>query len=312
MTQLIRDLSRLQQLPTKRIVTIGNFDGVHLGHQALLRHLVAKARAQKVPAMVMSFEPHPQTFFAGSEAAPRLTSFREKFLLLAAQQIDILLLIRFNAQFAELSATDFIQSILHKTCRASHVIVGDDFYFGKNRTGDFSLLQQQNDFTVERMPAFFIDNERVSSSGIRQFLAAGDFDSAAKWLGRPWMMSGRVMYGAARGRTLGFPTANISIGHRLVPVAGVYTVRVHGIAKNSLPGVANVGIRPTVDGTKQILEVYLLNFSKNIYGQSVSVEFCSKLRDEIRFSNIDALKKQIHDDVVYARQYFILRGEKNV
>jgi len=189
------------------------------------------------------------------------------------------------------------------------LIVGHDFRFGKNRLGDFNLLQQQKYFTVEQMPAFLLENQRVSSSKIREILSAGDFVKAKNWLGRPWTISGHVMYGAARGRLIGFPTANIFLGERALPIAGVYMVRVHGINQSSIAGVANVGVRPTVDGTKQILEVHLFNFNGDLYGRRVTVEFCQKIRDEIRFANLDLLKQQIAQDADAARQYFILHGE---
>jgi len=305
MTQLIRDLSRLKQAPRHGVVTIGNFDGVHLGHQALFK----KMFEYNAPTIVVCFEPHPQEFFSHDKALSRLTSFREKFRLLSQQKIATVVLLHFNADFADWSAERFIEDILQTGLNANHVVVGHDFHFGKQRQGNIALLQQHKKFSAEEVPAFLIDDERVSSSGVRQLLAEGNFEKTVAWLGRPWTISGHVMYGDARGRSIGFPTANIHLGKRVLPIRGVYVVRLHGLKQKGLPGVANVGVRPTVDGTKQILEVHLFNFDENIYGQRIEVEFCQKLRDEKRFENLDLLVKQIGVDAEAARQYFQLRGE---
>lgn len=296
MTRLIRDLSRLQCIPEGGVITIGNFDGVHLGHRALLQKLTDYARSHRVPSAVLTFEPLPQIFFSGSKI-PRLTSLSEKFALMQAQGIDYVVVLRFNQAMADLTAEQFIQTILKKGLRAQHVTVGHDFRFGRGRAGNIDLLRQH--LSVEEMPAFTVENVRVSSTYIRELLNANGFDEAEKFLGHPWKMTGHVMYGAQRGRLLGFPTANIYVGKRVLPVAGVYAVKLDG-----LPGVANVGVRPTVDGTKQILEVHLFHFSDTIYGKKVQVEFCHKIRDEVRFANLDLLKQQIAKDAAAAREYF--------
>ncbi|MDX1901107.1 MAG: bifunctional riboflavin kinase/FAD synthetase [Gammaproteobacteria bacterium] len=303
MTQLIRGILHLKQVPSGGVVTIGNFDGVHLGHQALLNKLTQHARTHHVPSIVLTFEPQPQVFFSGIKK-PRLTSFCEKLALMQTIGIDYVVLLHFNQAMADLNAQQFIQTILLEGLRAQHIIVGHDFHFGRGREGDIHLLQQQKKLTVEEMPPFILENERVSSTCIRQCLSENDFAKAKHYLGYPWMIAGRVMYGAQRGRLLGFPTANIFLGKRALPVGGVYAVKLHGIAAKGLPGVANVGVRPTVDGTRQILEVHLFDFNGTIYGKRVQVEFCHKIRDEVRFANLDLLKEQIRKDAEIAKRYF--------
>lgn len=310
---LIRSVYNVRPLHQHGVVTIGNFDGVHLGHQALLSTLTSRAEQLEAPSIVITFEPHPFEFFAGdTPTIPRLTRFREKFLALSDCGVDYVMILSFNHALANLSATDFLEKILQQVLRPRHVIVGDDFRFGRKREGDFALLQsygEQAGFTVEALPALMFLGERASSTRVRKALMEGNCTLARALLGRPYTMLGRVRMGDQLGRQWGFPTANIYLHRRLTPVHGVYTVYMHGLSEESLPGVANIGIRPTVDGTRTLLEVHLLDFNRDIYGHEVRVEFCEKLRDEIRYPNIDLLKEQIAKDVLLAREYFKDKGK---
>lgn len=314
MTKLIRGLHNIASQHQGGVVTIGNFDGVHLGHQRLLAHLVSKAKVYGMSSTVMTFDPQPLEFFNRSQVTvPRLTNLREKFYHLADCGVDQVLVLSFDESLAALTAHDFVQKILYERLQAKHVLVGEDFRFGSQRLGDCSLLQKlgrECHFTCEMMPMQQIDNERVSSTRLRQALAKFDSAQVKKLLGHAYSMMGRVMYGAQRGRQWGFPTANIYLQRLLTPVQGVYVVRVHGVANQAWPGVANVGVRPTVDGTRCLLEVHLLDFDRDIYRQYVEVEFCGKLRDEKRFADIGLLREQIAEDVRQAREYFD-SGNKN-
>jgi riboflavin kinase/FMN adenylyltransferase len=287
---------------------MGNFDGVHLGHQALIKKTIQKARELKTTSLAILFEPQPFEFFARQTPAPRLTRWREKCCLLAEQGIDAVLVIRFNQAVANLTADDFVEQILKKALQTRHVVVGDDFHFGKGRLGNFAFLQEKG-LSVENIPTTELDGKRVSSTQVRNALAEARHDWVKQLLGRPYSMQGRVVYGDQRGRQMGFPTANINLHQVAVPVQGVYIVRMHGIAEKGLPGVANVGIRPTIGGTRSLLEVHLFDFADDIYGRHVCVEFCEKIRDEKRFPNLDLLIEQIGKDAKIARHYFEERGE---
>jgi riboflavin kinase / FMN adenylyltransferase len=307
-TKLIRSLYNITPAQQGAVITIGNFDGVHIGHQHLISKMIKMAKARGVPSLVITFEPHPFEFFGKDNITiPRITRLREKFSILADCGVDNVLILPFNQHLADLSATDFINHILHGALHASYIMIGDDFRFGHNRQGDFTRLKEQGTelgFSVEAMPTVIIDGERVSSTRVRRALAEGNHGLVKQLLGRPYTMLGRVRRGDQRGRQLGFPTANIFLHRKLTPVRGVYTVYVHGVADHPWPGVANIGIRPTVDGTRSLLEVHLLDFNQDIYGRYVRVEFCEKLRDEVRYPNLDLLKEQIANDVVAARGYF--------
>lgn len=311
-TKLIRSLKQVAPAEQGGILTIGNFDGVHLGHQQLLAKTVALAKARGVPSIVVTFEPHPHEFFGrGQVTIPRLTRLKEKYLAIAACGVEVLIILPFNHKLTNLSASDFVTQVLYQALRPQHIIVGDDFRFGKQRQGDFALLQSMGaelGFTVEAMPTYLLNGERVSSTRIRQALAAGDHQLVNQLLGRPYSILGKVRCGAQLGRQLGCPTANIELQRRLTPVHGIYTVMVHGIQHKPMPGVASVGIRPTVDGTKTLLEVHLLDFDGDLYGRTVQVDFCTKLREEERYANLDLLKEQIAKDVTAARNYFIEQG----
>ena len=306
--RVFRGFSR--PVPGSTAIAIGNFDGVHLGHGALLRRLCDLARHSSLPPTVLTFEPHPREFFSPASAPARLTTLREKLELLAEAGIEQAMVCRFNAAFAALSAEQFIERVLVRGLRVQHLIIGDDFRFGKGRTGDFALLQQAgaaHGFAVEAMGSVTVDGARVSSSGVRAALAAGSMEQAATLLGRPYIIDGKVVHGDKVGRQLGFATANIRIRHDPLPMTGVFAVEVSGLDDGKpLPGVANLGIRPTVGGTRPLLEVHLFDFDRDIYGRHISVRFVHKLRNEQRFSNFDALKAQIAADAAAARAFFSL------
>jgi len=296
-------------VPVPVVLAIGNFDGVHLGHAALLRRLSEVAGQGGLVPTVLTFEPHPREFFAPASAPARLTTLREKLELLAEYGATQVVICPFNAAFAGFSADEFIEQVLVQGCRVQHLIIGDDFRFGRGRTGDFTLLQaagQRFGFTVEAMGSVTVEGERVSSSAVRQALATGDMACAARLLGRPYMIDGQVSHGDKVGRQLGFATANIRIRHNPLPMTGVFVVEVGGLGERPLLGVANLGIRPTVGGTRPLLEVHLFDFDRDIYGAHISVRFVHKLRDEQRFPNFDALKAQIAADAAAARAYFKL------
>jgi riboflavin kinase/FMN adenylyltransferase len=307
-THLIRSLNEVPRQAQGGVATMGNFDGVHLGHPALIRAVVDAAKQQGRPSIVVTFEPHPFEFFSGDQLTiPRITRFREKFHALRDLGCDYVLLLKFNQSLANISASDFVDQLWVQALGVHGLIIGDDFHFGRNRAGNMALLAEKgkaHGFSVQAMPTFLLNDERVSSTRVRAALVAGDLAAAAALLGRPFTLEGRVRLGAQLGRQWGFPTANIYLHRRLTPVRGVFTVKVHGLADHPLVGVANVGTRPTVDGTRTLLEVHLHDFNRNIYGHDVVVEFCMKLRDEVRFSNLEALREQIANDVLASHDYF--------
>ncbi|MCK4951225.1 MAG: bifunctional riboflavin kinase/FAD synthetase [Gammaproteobacteria bacterium] len=305
--ELIRGLHNLRPRHHGCVATIGNFDGVHLGHQAVLGQLAEKADELSLPSLVITFEPQPQEYFAPEQAKPRLTRLREKLKALPRYGVDRVLCLQFNQALASLPADEFIKQILVDGLGVRYLVVGDDFRFGNHRAGDFSMLQkagEQYGFPVVNMHTFNIDGERVSSTRVREALAKGDLDTAEKLIGRPYRMCGRVAHGDKRGRTIGFPTANIHLHRKATPVEGVFAVEMFGIEGEPVAGVANVGTRPTVDGTRSLLEVHLFDFDKDIYGQYIHVNFVHKLRDEERFDSFEELKKQILKDADDARAFF--------
>jgi riboflavin kinase/FMN adenylyltransferase len=311
-TQLIRGLRNLPASFPGCAATIGNFDGVHLGHQTLLAEVKKQAQSRGLPAVVITFEPQPLEFFGKNPTLPRLMRWREKFLALAEYGIDIVMLLRFDDQLANLSAEDFVQDILQRGLKVAHMTIGDDFHFGKGRRGDFTLLKKMGEaggFRVASIPTILVEHERVSSTRVRKALANDDHVLVKKLLGRPYTMRGRVVHGDKLGRQLGFPTANIFLHRKAAPVQGVYIVRLHGLTDKPLPGVANIGNRPTVNGTRELLEVHLFDFHQDIYGKAVCVEFCEKIRAEERYDTLQLLKAQIEEDAKTARNYFIARGE---
>ncbi|MGL1834536.1 bifunctional riboflavin kinase/FAD synthetase [Rhodocyclaceae bacterium SMB388] len=304
--QVIRGIPERAIQPS--VLTIGNFDGVHLGHQALLKLLVAKSRALGVSATVMTFEPHPREFFSPGDAPPRLASLREKLLLLAANGVEAVHVCRFDRRIASVSAERFIDDFLIRGLDVRHLIIGDDFRFGARRTGDFALLERigaQRGFGVEAMHTLEFGDERISSSAVRSALASGDLDRAARHLGRPYSIAGRVMAGRQIGRTLGYPTANIQMKHRQPALSGVFAVSVEGLSDRVVAGVANIGVRPTIDdAARPLLEVHLFDWRRDCYGAHLRVHFHRKLRDEARFESLEALARQIERDAEQARDWF--------
>lgn len=305
--QLIRGFDT-QAYDTQGVVaTIGNFDGVHLGHQAILKKLLKKSKALKLPSMLIAFEPSAREYFHKNKAPARLTNFREKYSLIKNIGVDYFVCLPFNQALANMSAESFVEKVLVNDLYIKHLTVGDNFRFGKDRKGDFALLQhlaQRLNFEVENTESYLINGERVSSSTIRAFLAEGKLDAVEQLLGRAYSMSGRVIHGDKKGRTIDFPTANIPIKRIKSPVNGVYAVKI--IIENSVEhfGVANIGNRPTVDGTRTQLEVHIFDFSQDVYSKHLTVSFCKKIRNEKKFDSFDALKKQIQQDAENAKVYF--------
>jgi riboflavin kinase/FMN adenylyltransferase len=304
--QILRGLHSTDFRPLA--VTIGNFDGVHLGHQAMLKELRETAQALGLQTAVVTFEPHPREFFTPQQAPARLTSLREKLELFRGMGMDRVYVSPFDRVFAQKSADDFILTLV-ESLRAQHVLIGDDFRFGSGRGGDFALMQQagkQHGFAVKAMHSVLQDGVRVSSTAIRNALAEGKLDIARDYLARPYSISGRVVHGDAMGRKLGYPTANIQMKHNLPPLKGVYVVQVHSDGLGVLQGVASLGLRPTLKhDAKYVLEVHLFEFAQQIYGKHLRVEFLHKLRNEMKFDGLEALTRQIASDVNGAKQWFI-------
>jgi riboflavin kinase/FMN adenylyltransferase len=290
-------------------LTIGNFDGVHLGHRAMLDELARAAQRLDVPSCVMIFEPQPREFFAPDVAPARLTSLREKLELLEASGVNHVHVCRFNYAFAQIAAQDFIERVLVRGLGVCWLQVGDDFRFGARRAGDFVMLKREAvrlGYEVQALPSVMVEGTRVSSTAVRDALAAGDCARAARLLGRAYSISGRVVRGDQLGRKLGFPTANVQMKHNRAPLAGIFAVEVHGAAASVVRGAASLGVRPTVkDKGAAVLEVYLFDFKKEIYGRHVQVNFLHKLRDEEKYADLDTLKRQIAVDVENAQQYFL-------
>jgi riboflavin kinase/FMN adenylyltransferase len=295
-------------LGTPHAVTIGNFDGLHLGHKAMLARLQDVARARGLPTCVLSFEPHPREFFAPDQAPARLSSLREKAECLQRIGIDRLHVFRFDRAFSSLSAEAFIEDVLAHNLQARYVLVGDDFRYGARRAGDFALLKQAGEslgFDAEFLPTVEVAGERASSTAVRQALAAGELEHAARLLGRPYSISGRVVHGDKLGRDIGFPTANIQLKHNSPPLMGIFAVEVCGLNGEPLQGVASLGRRPTVKGADAVpvLEVHLFDFDAQIYGRRVRVDFLHKLRDEEKYPDLNSLVAQIRRDVDNAKHY---------
>jgi riboflavin kinase/FMN adenylyltransferase len=303
----IRGLHNLQSYNQRSVVTIGSFDGVHLGHQAILQQVKATAAMLGFPSVVMTFEPQPQEYFSGEKAPARLMRLREKIDALLEFGIDRVVCLQFNRVLRNLTASEFIHQVLVEGLSIKHLIVGDDFRFGCDRSGDFKMLVEFGkscDFDVQDTKTLEIDNERVSSTRVREFLQQADFGRASQLLGQPFSIKGRVVYGQQVGRKLGFPTANVQLNRYSAPLTGVYAVLVD-IDGVRYQGAANVGVRPTVgDLVKPILEVHLLDFSGDLYGQRIEVEFMDKIRDEIKFTTLDKLVETIRQDVKQIRAWF--------
>ncbi len=308
--ELIRGLHNLRPKHRGCAVTIGNFDGIHLGHQAVIRQLAERAKTLGVPTMVMLFEPQPREFFAPSAAPARLTRLREKLLALRSQPVDRVLCVRFDAHFAAVEPEDFVRRVLVQSLGARFVVVGQDFRYGHKRHGDIQLLTDmgnQNGFEVATAAMFEVGGTRVSSTRVRTALAQGNLVSAAELLGRPYQMCGRVVHGKKIGRSIGIPTANIRLHRRRAPVEGVFVVEMMNAAGERLPAVASVGIRPTIGGTQPLLEVHLLDTNRDIYGHYVAVDFLQRLREERRYDSLEEMRPQILRDIEAAREYFRTR-----
>ena len=304
----VRGLHNLQPGKQKSVVTIGSFDGVHIGHQAILQQVKDAAERLQLPSVVMTFEPQPREYFSSEKAPARLMRLREKIDALLAFGIDHVVCLKFNSQLRTLSAMDFIDRVLVDGLAVEHLIVGDDFRFGCDRSGDFAMLTErgsQAGFEVMDTATVEIEGQRVSSTLIRQFVERGDFHRAAELLGRPFSISGVVGYGQQLGRELGFPTANVQLNRFSAPLSGVFAVRVD-VAGTIYQGAANVGVRPTVgDLIKPILEVHLLDFDDDLYGQRIAVEFVHKIRDEEKFTSLEKLVATITSDVEMIREWFL-------
>ena len=291
-------------------LTIGTFDGIHRGHQAMLSRLAEAADDLALVPAVLTFDPYPREFFvrqgAKHEAPPRLSTLRTKIERFAAHGVEHVYIARFDQAFASLSAAEFIDDVLARRIGARWVLVGADFRFGKGRAGDVALLRGTTaPFSVEVMRTVHVAGARASSTAVRAALAAGDIEGATELLGRPFTISGRVAHGQKLGRSLGFPTANIALRHR-PPFTGVFAVRVHGLSGNPLAAVASLGVRPTIAaGARPLLEVFIFDFDQTIYGRHVTVEFLHKLRDEERYADLETLTRQIRADVEDARDYFL-------
>lgn len=292
------------EIASGTVVTIGAFDGLHLGHEQLLHEVRAIADAHDLPTLVMSFEPTPREFFASERPPARLMRFREKFDALAAHGIDYFYCPRFNAAMRDISASDFIRRVLVHGLHTRHIVVGDDFHFARNREGRIDQLRACGPalgMQVAFVPSQVVNGIRVSSTAIRKALWDGDLDTASALLGRHYSMSGTVVKGEKLGRTLGFPTANVDTRRRQTAVTGIFAVRVHGLGELPRGGVASLGTRPTFDGTKPLLEVHLFDFDEDIYGRYIRIDFIARLRNEIKYEYVSELVAQMHKDADNAK-----------
>lgn len=309
--EIIRGLHNIRARHKGCVATIGNFDGVHKGHQAILSRLCQKAQVYHLPALVICFDPQPQEFFSGQSFA-RLSRLRDKAEIFRALGVQRILVIYFNQAFAAISANDFVDQILVQQLGIRYLLVGDDFRYGKGRAGNYRQLAEKatyHHFELDSIDTISEDNQRISSSRIRQLLETGDVTAASRLLGRPYYISGHVQHGAKKGRTIGFPTANIPLHRNTPAVRGVYIVQLWKKDKDQVyNGVANIGFRPTVDGTRALLEVHLFDFQDNLYGQLVHVHFIRRIRAEKKFDSFELLRRQIEQDVTLAKQYFQEQG----
>lgn len=287
------------------VTTIGVFDGLHLGHQKLLDYVIAEAGTSGLPTVVMSFEPTPREYFSPQNPPARLMRFGEKFQALEDYGVDVFYCPNFDEEIRSASPESFIQEILVETLNVRHLVVGDDFRFANNRSGNIEHLRRaatEHNFEMHHIPGVDCDGERVSSTAVRRALSSGNLGRASTLLGRQYRMSGKVIEGNHLGRKLGFPTANINPDRRQVALMGIFAARVMGLENEPLDGVASLGTRPTVDGTKLLLEVHIFDFDEDIYGRHIHVDFVEKLRDEVKFADLDALVEQMHLDAAEARQ----------
>jgi riboflavin kinase/FMN adenylyltransferase len=302
--ELIRGMHNLRERHRGCVATIGNFDGVHLGHQHMLAGVRARAAELGLPAALLTFEPTPREYFEGPAAPSRLTRLREKLEALALYGVDRVVVVRFDRRLQAMGADEFVERLLVDGLGVRHLVIGHDFRFARRREGNLATLQAagaRHGFAVEEICEFLVDGERVSSSLVRDALGRGDLDRATRLLGRPYRMAGRVRLGRKLGRELGFPTANIALHRKVVPLWGIFAVRASGAGLADHPAVASLGTRPTVDGTDPLLEVHLFEFDGDLYGRCLDVDFIARLRDERKFESLDALVEQMHRDAAAAR-----------
>ena len=307
--ELVRNRHDLKARKIACVATIGAFDGVHLGHQSLLRRVVELARERSLNATVVSFEPTPKEYFLGAAAPARLTPFRERYEIFRDLGLDRFVCLRFGETLKTIEPEAFVDEILVEELVVKHLVVGDDFRFARGRAGDLHTLiagGTRHAYTVESIHSVMQDDRRISSTAVREALDAGELARTRSLLGRHYRMSGQVVRGQELGRKLGFPTANIQVHRKVLPLSGVFAVRVHGITDTGIAGVANLGTRPTVCGREPLLEVYLFDFSGELYGRHISVDFIARLRDELKFEDLEAMKAQMDLDARQARE--ILRA----
>jgi riboflavin kinase/FMN adenylyltransferase len=306
--ELIRGVHNMRPRHRGCVVTIGAFDGVHLGHQAVIRHLLRKSAELGVPSVVIVFEPLPREYFSPDRAPARIMSFREKFQAMRALGVDRLMRLRFDEALRTMSAQRFLDEIFVQGLGVRHIVLGDDFRFGNEREGDLAFLRRQGErygYEAGPTPTERLGGTRVSSTRIRTALEGADFDEAQRLLGRPYSISGKVIYGRQLGQSIGTPTANLQLHRLRAPLAGVYAVQVSGAGLACAPGVANVGVRPTVDeGIRANLEVHLLDREIELYGQHIEVTFRHKLREERKFDSVEELKRNIARDIDNTRAWF--------
>lgn len=310
MRLLRRPADPARTLPTGCVATIGVFDGVHLGHQRILRRVKEEAESRGLASLAFTFEPTPREYFSAAAPPARLMRFREKFAVLAELGIGWLYCPRFDAYLEALEPQAFIEELLVRNLRVRHLVVGDDFRFARRRSGTLADLERsgaRHGFTVEQVGSVQADGVRVSSTAVREALAGADMELARRLLGRHYAMTGRVVRGQQLGRQLGMPTANVNLCRRLSPVAGIFAVRVAGLGAGLRPGVASVGTRPTIDGVKPLLEVHVFDFDADIYGRYIQVQFVARLRDEVKFPDLDSLGRQMQLDALEARRLLGVR-----
>ncbi|MGN1392708.1 MAG: bifunctional riboflavin kinase/FAD synthetase [Succinivibrionaceae bacterium] len=306
---LVRNFASYKTNEAGIVLTIGNFDGVHIGHREIIQKLKAEAKKLNIPSAVMCFEPQPLEFFALHKIPARLSRFKDKYRELQRLGVDILFCPHFNKEFAELSPTNFVTSILHKKLNVKYLVVGDDFHFGKSGKGDYNLLESLSSkcgFTVWSMSSFLKDSHRVSSTLIRSLLQNDMVEKVLPLLGEYFYIWGKVCHGQRLGRTISFPTANINLNRRVIPLFGVYAVIVTLPNNEQKYGIANLGLRPTVNGKEPRLEVYIFDFNEDLYTKEIKVSFVKKIRDEQKFASLTELKKQILLDETVARKLFKL------
>ena len=303
--ELVRGLANLRDAHRGAVVTIGNYDGVHRGHQHMLATVTGRARELGLPATVVTFEPTPREYFEGDAAPARLMRLREKLEALPLYGVDRVVVLRFDSRMQAMGADEFVERLLVRGLGARHVVVGHDFHYARRREGNIDTLRaagERHGYAVEEVGRFLVDGERVSSSLVREALGRGDLARAGMLLGRPYRMAGRVRRGQQLGRRLGYPTANLALHRKVVPLWGVFAVRVSGAGLVDHPAVASLGTRPTIDGTEPLLEVHVFDFDGDLYGRYLDVDFVRRLRDERRFESLDALVEQMHVDAAAARE----------